>query len=139
MSTETSAGAREISCEECRDLLSDYVDKELDEGGRASVEKHLATCEKCSGESSILMGLKNVIQNWDGVSGSDAFKKRTMDQYIRESQMVPSKQFTDAAAQSARDQADPEHRKALNPVAVIGGAVLVAALLYVLIRFLKGG
>ncbi|MCZ7648364.1 MAG: zf-HC2 domain-containing protein [Planctomycetota bacterium] len=140
MSAEATANARELSCEECRDLLSDYVDRELDAADRAAVEKHLGACTKCAGESSMMQGLKKVIQQWDGVHGSEALHHRTMDQYIRESRMVPSKPFTDAAdAAAGRAAPDSGERKGLSPALVLGGAIVLAVLAFVLIRMLRGG
>ena len=39
-------------CAECQELLSDYLDRELSGGERASVENHLRTCTKCVTEST---------------------------------------------------------------------------------------
>src|SRR4051794_22744226 len=108
----TEQAITEINCEQCRELLSDYIDRELNGGEKASVERHLNTCTKCGTESARMMGLKKIVQHWDGVKGSGEFRKVVMDRMIRESQQLPSKQFTDAAkadstaSQSTRDSAD---------------------------------
>jgi anti-sigma factor RsiW len=129
----TSVTPKPLTCEECRELLSDYVDRELTATERASVETHLGTCLKCGTESARLAGLKKVVQHWDGVKGSHEFRKVVMDKMIRESQQVPSGQFTDAAAQSAV-AAPPEKGFPLVPVLVLAGAVIVAVVLFFVLR-----
>jgi anti-sigma factor RsiW len=87
----------ELSCEQCRELLSGYVDHELSGEERGAVEHHLATCPRCATESTSLVGLKNVVRHWDGIQGSQEFHQEVLQELVRESQMLPSKQFTDAA------------------------------------------
>src|SRR5205809_621231 len=65
-----NAPAKEITCEECRDLLSEYVDREISDSERASVEYHIKTCTRCSTESTRVTGLKKIAQHWEGVKGS---------------------------------------------------------------------
>src|SRR5688572_4194243 len=105
---DQTASVNEISCEQCRELLSDYVDRELSAGEKASVEKHLTSCLKCGSESARMVGLKKIVQNWQGVRSSGEFRQSVMQRMIRESQQVPSSQFTEAAAESARLNADME-------------------------------
>ena len=59
--TNSDAAVKEISCEQCRELLSDYVDREISPSERASVERHLSTCAKCGTESARLHGLKKIV------------------------------------------------------------------------------
>src|SRR5438309_6842874 len=120
----TEQAITEINCEQCRELLSDYIDRELNGGEKAAVERHLNTCTKCGSESSRMMGLKKIVQHWDGVKGSGEFRKSVMERMIRESQQLPSKQFTDAAhagsaaSESARSKSDAEIRT-LPPIWIL--------------------
>jgi len=56
-----------MKCEEIRDLLSDYLDKELDRNVQVKVDKHLQICHNCALELEqlktslrILEQLKNI-------------------------------------------------------------------------------
>ena len=135
--------ATEINCEQCRELLSDYIDRELSEGEKSSVERHLNTCTKCGTESSRMMGLKKIVQHWDGVKGSGEFRKIVMDRMIRESQQIPSKQFTDAAhagseaSESARAKSDAEIRT-LPPIWILLAAGVLAVVAYFIVIWLRG-
>lgn len=135
--TPARPAPREITCESCRELLSEYVDRELSEEEKAGVEHHVATCVKCASESTRLVGLKNIVQNWEGVKGSSKFREAVMEKYISESRMMASKPFTEAAAiaraESQRKQ--DENRPPARPwwwwaliLAVIGGALFSIAL-----------
>lgn len=43
-----------MTCAECRELLSAYMDDELMPAERASVEQHLSTCAECAAERELL-------------------------------------------------------------------------------------
>lgn len=101
--SEPATQSTELSCEQCRELLSGYIDRELTTDEQQSVERHLANCPRCATESTHLVGLKNVVQNWNGIEGSDEFHEDVMQKMITESQMMPSKQFTDAAERARAD------------------------------------
>jgi anti-sigma factor RsiW len=40
-------GPEDLRCVELVDMVTDYIDGELDEGERTSVERHLEGCEAC--------------------------------------------------------------------------------------------
>jgi anti-sigma factor RsiW len=147
-----------LSCESCREFLSDYIDRELTEEERRSVERHLATCTQCGSESHRLLGLKNVVQHWGGVPGSGEFRQAVVQQMIRESQQMPSAAFVQqAAAESSRMAATPEslkermdstvnmdaserddELKTLPPVWVFLVAVALAVVAYCVVIKLRG-
>lgn len=135
--------ATEISCEQCRELLSDYIDRELNDGEKTAVERHLNTCNKCGTESARMTGLKKIVQHWDGVKGSGEFRKSVMEKMIRESQQLPSKQFTDAArtsseaAESARTKTEAEIRT-LPPIWILLAAGVLAIAAYYVVIWLRG-
>lgn len=135
--------ATEISCEQCRELLSDYIDRELKDDEKSAVERHLNSCTKCGSESARMVGLKKIVQHWDGVKGSGEFRKSVMDKMIRESQQLPSKQFNDAAkagseaAESARSKAEPEIRT-LPPIWILLAAGVLAIAAYYIVIWLRG-
>ncbi|MCW8128763.1 MAG: zf-HC2 domain-containing protein [Planctomycetota bacterium] len=123
---------REITCEQCREMLSEYVDREISAQEKAEVEHHLATCVKCVNESTRLAGLKNIVQNWEGVKGSSKFREAVMQQYVSESRMMSSKPFTEAAAiaraESQREVKDPPPPKANVLLIAVGILVLLGVL-----------
>jgi len=135
--------ATEISCEQCRGLLSDYIDRELKDEEKSSVERHLNTCNKCGTESARMIGLKKIVQHWDGVKGSGEFRKSVMEKMIRESQQLPSKQFTDAAkaetdaSESVRAKVESEVRT-LPPIWILLAAGVLAIAAYYIVIWLRG-
>ncbi|MCY3023801.1 MAG: zf-HC2 domain-containing protein [Planctomycetota bacterium] len=140
---QTTTASTELSCEQCRDLLSDYVDRELTEAERQAVERHLGTCNKCGSESTRMMGLKKLMQHWDGVRGSGEFRKSLIDKMVRESQEVPAMQFTDGAAEAeAAAEADPnaivaQPERRLPPIWILLAAVAVAVVAYYVVLWLR--
>jgi anti-sigma factor RsiW len=143
MSEQTSTTPKELTCEQVRELLSDYVDRELTADERASVEHHLGTCLKCANESHNIHGLKRVAQEWQGVQGSGEFRKSVMQRMIRESQQMPAATFRQAAdaaaAESARTfTADDVESKGVPPIWILLASSAMAACVYFLIRWLRG-
>lgn len=144
MSEPTSSPPKEMTCEQCREFLSDYIDRELTAEERASVEHHVGTCLKCANESTNIQGLKRVAQQWNGVQGSGEFRRSVMQRMIRESQMMPAagiRQAADAAAESAgsaRLDPDDEEGKSIPPVWILAAAVALAVCVYYLILWLRG-
>lgn len=143
MKEQVSISLEGLSCEQCRELLSDYIDRELTDAERAAVERHLSDCAKCGTESSRMLGLKKIVQHWGGVRGSGEFRKVLMDKMIRESQQIATAPTSDARPGSASEAAAAETRngaaeRALPPVWVLLAAAVVAAAAYCLVRWLRG-
>jgi anti-sigma factor RsiW len=144
MSEPTSSPPKEMTCEQCREFLSDYIDRELTAEERASVEHHVGTCLKCANESTNIQGLKRVAQQWPGVQGSGEFRRSVMQRMIRESQMMPAaaiRQAADAAvdsAESARLNDEDEEGKSIPPVWILAAAVALAVCVYYVILWLRG-
>lgn len=136
--SEPATQSTELSCEQCRELLSDYVDRELTADEQQSVERHLTTCPRCATESTRVVGLKKVVQHWDGIQGSDDFHQGVMQKLITESQMMSSKQFMEAAerakAESQRQEPPPANRSWLWLVLGVVLAAAVAVVVYLLAR-----
>ncbi len=140
--TKNQPAITELNCEQCRELLSDYVDRELSGAEKAAVERHLTTCSKCTTESVRLNGLKNVVRNWDGVKGSGEFRKSVVQQMIRESQQVPSEQFNAAAKASVRSSGliedEEDTAKSLPPAWILLVALFLAVAAYFGVMALRG-
>lgn len=92
---KTGAQSTVLSCEQCRELLSGYVDRELTSAERQSVERHLASCTLCATDSTQMVDLKKVLQDWGGIEGSTEFSKDVMQKIVTESRVRPSKQLTE--------------------------------------------
>jgi anti-sigma factor RsiW len=142
--TKSQPAVSELSCDQCRDLLSEYVDREISEAERVAVERHLKTCSKCTTESVRMSGLKNVVRNWDGVKGSGEFRKSLVQQMIRESQQVPSEQFNAAAAKASSARSgglieDEDAGKTLPPAWILLVALFLAVAAYFGVMALRGG
>lgn len=141
---QASIPTSELTCEQCRELLSDYVDRELTDAERSAVERHLGNCGKCGTESSRLVGLKKVVQHWGGVKGSGEFRKALMERVVRESQQMPALNLAEAPAganPSAQAQTDSESgaaERTLPPIWILLVAAVVAAAAYYLVLWLRG-
>ncbi len=55
-------------CEEVRALMSDYVDGELDAGGRKSVERHVRFCHRCH---TVLANLRQTLGRLRGLRDAE--------------------------------------------------------------------
>lgn len=132
--SEPTAPSTQLNCEQCRELLSGYVDRELTAEEQQGVERHLASCSHCASESTRMVGLKQVVQHWDGVEGSTEFHEVVLQKMITESQMMPSRQFTEAAdrarAESVRLQDASPPRG--NWIWLVIGLVVASAVLALL-------
>ena len=139
----TGAASKDISCEHCRELLSEYVDREISEAQKASVEQHLKTCSKCGTESSRLLGLKQIVQHWGGVRGSSQFHQSVMEKMIRESQQTPASQFNAAALskenESNHSTGNADDSKSMPAVWILLIAVFLAIAAYFAVLKLRGG
>lgn len=124
-------------------MLSEYVDGESSEDARASIEKHLMTCTRCTTESTRMQGLKNIVRHWDGVNSSTEFRKTVVQRMIRESQQIPSGQFNEAAATASNkgfivEEEEEPAAKSLPPIWVLAAALMLAAIVYVVILKIRG-
>ncbi|MEI6233837.1 MAG: anti-sigma factor [Planctomycetota bacterium] len=142
----TATPIKAITCDECRDLLSEYVDREIDEPVRASIERHLTECTRCVTESTRLQGLKKIVRHWDGVKGTSKFRGAVMQQMIRESQQtqIPANKLAEATAAALEakqglplDDDEPKE-KPMPPVWVLIAAAALAALVYYAVLKLRG-
>ncbi len=133
---------KEITCEECRELLSEYVDREIAPEIRASIERHLTECTRCVTESTRLQGLKNIVRHWDGVKGSGRFRATVMQQMIRESQQTqinPGDLAQATANREARQVDDdvPEPKR-IPPVWVLIAAAVLSVIVYFVVLKIRG-
>jgi anti-sigma factor RsiW len=97
MSEKATTQPLDLSCEQCRDLISGYVDRELTRAEREAVERHVVGCQKCAGESSCMTGLKEIVRRWNGIQSGGEFHKNLVEKLVRESRMMSSKPFVEAA------------------------------------------
>ncbi len=139
MSDTETILSQNLNCEQCKELLSAHIDRELSPEQQRAVERHLGACAKCGKESTYIHGIKRIAQHWEGVRGSGEWRKNVVEEFVRESRLMPSGPFTDAA-QSARDEGVPKDQtqERLSPGWIIGIATAVAMVAYVLIRMLRG-
>jgi len=132
--------ARELSCSECREMLSGYCDRELEAPEQAAVEGHLRTCEKCGKESTEIRGLKQIVQHWRGIEGSGEWRRSLVERFVRESRTMPAGPLAEAA-ESIRETAQdvsPELKNKLPPVLILTASALLAVVAYILVRALMG-
>jgi anti-sigma factor RsiW len=141
---QATINASELTCEQCRELLSDYVDRELTDAERSSVEHHLGNCPKCGTESARMLGLKKIVQHWGGVRGSGEFRKSLMNRMIQESQEMPVLDPAEGRAASAAAVGSQTGReehgagKPLQPIWILLALACVAFAVYYLVLWLRG-
>jgi len=105
---DESQTAGTLTCEQCRELLSGYVDHEVTASERAAIEHHLATCPRCANESSVLVGLKNVLAHWEGVRSTPSFQEAVLTRMARESSGLSSPR----PPSGSEDRGDPSEDEA---------------------------
>ena len=133
---DTAPEPLQLSCEDCRDLLSAYVDKEIGPAHRAAIEHHLATCTRCVTESSRLQGLKNIVKHWEGVRGTSNFRAAVMTRFISESQQIQPGQLAVPRTDEAAGERDEPKR--IPPIWVLAAAFVLAVVVYYGILHLRG-
>ena len=114
-----------MDCEEVRDLLSPYLDRELTGDEMTSIARHLENCPDCMNKSTIFSQLSRIIQHWEGIKASEDAKA--------------------ALARKIRDASSGTERRRPFPVAVLlllAGALFIgggAALLVWMMQGRSGG
>ncbi len=76
---------RELNCEEVRELLSPYLDRELTSDEMTDIAGHLEECPDCMHKSTIFGQLSRVIKHWEGIKASEEVKAKLMDKVRRDS------------------------------------------------------
>lgn len=128
-----------LGCAQCRALLSEFVDEELPAEEYAAVKKHLENCTLCASESTQLNNLKKMTAAWEGVSDTESFHQRAVEQMVRESQQLSGTDVAAAAADRHVPGAEAANKEEKPPLLLMAAAVLLAVAAYFLIRWLRGG
>lgn len=68
----------ELNCAQIQGILHDYHDRELPPEFSAGVEKHLAACSQCARESTVIVGLKRILDHYQGEQPSPDFSARVV-------------------------------------------------------------
>ena len=72
-----------MNCEEVKDLLSAFQDRELEPGEMTAVEEHLKNCPECATQSTMLTNLSRIVQHWEGVRASERVKHELVEKVHR--------------------------------------------------------
>lgn len=67
-----------MTCDRLQDLLSPYIDGELDPAVRAEVEAHLAACPKCAGLTERMKAALDAFAAFPEVEPSPALRRRLL-------------------------------------------------------------
>src|SRR6267142_1957250 len=54
-----------MKCDDCLNLLTEYIDREVDEHEAAQVRAHLITCATCTSEYEALMAEQEIYVRYD--------------------------------------------------------------------------
>jgi len=76
---------RELNCDEVRELLSPYLDRELTSDEMTDIARHLEDCPECMHKSTIFGQLSRVIKHWEGIKASEEVKRKLMEKVRRDS------------------------------------------------------
>lgn len=76
-------------CEEIRNLLSDYLDNDLDEKTRKEVEGHLSTCSNCAKELELLRKAMQLVKAWPDLDSREFpdFERKLEEQIAKEQKL----------------------------------------------------
>jgi hypothetical protein len=68
-----------MNCNEVRELLSPMTDREVSKDDLKLIEEHLNTCQDCAFQSTMMVGMKNLLRQWDGLKPTEVFHTRVLD------------------------------------------------------------
>jgi anti-sigma factor (TIGR02949 family) len=71
-----------VNCDEAKELLSPFLDRELTEGEMTAVAAHLEQCPHCTEHSTLFSQLSRVLKHWEGVRASEE-ARRALAERIR--------------------------------------------------------
>jgi anti-sigma factor (TIGR02949 family) len=69
-----------LNCQEVRELLSPYLDRELTSEEMTDIAMHLESCKACMEQSTVFGQLSRVIKHWEGIQATEEVKRRLMEQ-----------------------------------------------------------
>ena len=81
-----------MTCEEVRELLSSYIDENLDPGTRAAVERHIESCMECEAELAGLRHTVDILRSFEEVEVPETFRASLMEK-VREIEPVRAPGF----------------------------------------------
>ncbi|MEW5924145.1 MAG: zf-HC2 domain-containing protein, partial [Candidatus Zixiibacteriota bacterium] len=67
-----------MDCEKIKELLSRYIDDQLEKDDRAQVEEHLKSCEQCTEHYEKLLALGRMVDEFD-VDGDESYWVKQKD------------------------------------------------------------
>ncbi|MFZ5989211.1 MAG: anti-sigma factor family protein [Bacillota bacterium] len=79
------------SCGEIIELISLYIDNELDDAKKAEVEEHISSCESCRSEIEELKEVVNMCKNVEDVELPEGFSEKLHEKLIEEKQKQEDK------------------------------------------------
>ena len=82
---------RDRAIEEAKVLLNAYHDRELNDDERRAVEDALKKYPELSQESSMIVGIKNILAQYEGVEPTADFKARLLARASEEAQPEPKR------------------------------------------------
>lgn len=79
------------SCGEIIELISLYIDNELDDAKKAEVEEHISSCESCRSEIEELKEVVNMCKNVEDVELPEGFSEKLHEKLMEEKQKQEDK------------------------------------------------
>ncbi|MHC4914028.1 MAG: anti-sigma factor [Planctomycetota bacterium] len=68
-----------MDCDEVRELLSPYLDRELTPDEMTRIAEHLESCPDCMHKSTIFGQLSKVIKHWEGIQASEEARRKLVE------------------------------------------------------------
>jgi anti-sigma factor (TIGR02949 family) len=69
-----------LNCDEVRELLSPYLDRELTGEEMTALGEHLDSCKECAAKSAIFGQLSKILNHWEGVQASNNAREHLSEQ-----------------------------------------------------------
>jgi hypothetical protein len=110
-----------LNCQEVRELLSPYLDRELTGQEMTDIAVHLEGCKDCMEQSTVFGQLSRVIKHWEGIQATEKIKHQLMEQ-----------------VRSAEEKhRDGRRTLPLALLALLAGALLVGGAAALLVYFME--
>ncbi len=72
-----------MDCEEARELLSPYLDRELTPEEMTAIAEHLEDCKDCAEQSTIFGQLSRIVKHWEGIRSPEETRRELVEKMRR--------------------------------------------------------
>ena len=84
-----------MNCEEVKELLSAFQDRELSVEEMTGIQEHLQDCADCAAKSNVITNLSRIVKHWEGVKASETARRKLLDKAVS-GQLSPGRSVSPA-------------------------------------------